>query len=258
MIKQVIQKALRPLGYEIRRTGKFEYFAAPVEFEKTDVEIFRYVFKNKLTGVSPERLIATIQACKYAVLSDIDGDFVECGVWRGGNAIAAKLVFEAYGSDKSVILFDTFAGMTEPTEFDKTEFSNLSAQVRFARSRRDNYNDWAYASLDDVKRNFENASIDTRGVKYVEGDVIDTLAARQNLPSNISVLRLDTDWYESTKAEMNALYPLLSPGGALLIDDYGHWQGARKAIEEYFEINGDQKCPLLQYTDYTGRMGIKR
>jgi predicted O-methyltransferase YrrM len=91
-------------------------------------------------------------------------------------------------------------------------------------------------------------------VRFVEGDVVQSLKIESNLPESISVLRLDTDWYESTRAELEVLYPRLSPGGVLIIDDYGHWGGAKKAVDEYFR--GRPK-PLLQYTDYTGRMGVK-
>ena len=68
-------------------------------------------------------------------------------------------------------------------------------------------------------------------------------------------MRLDTDWYESTKHELTHLFPLLSSGGVIIIDDYGHWQGAKKAVDEYFEENNIKI--LLNRIDYTGRVGIK-
>ena len=232
-------------------------FLMPVEFEKRDIKIFDYVINNQLTMVSEERLIATIQACKYAILNEIPGDFVECGVWRGGNSIAAKLLFEAYGSNKKVILMDTFAGMTEPTELDETTRHKTPAKMRFQKEQKESHNGWCYASLEEVKENFTKASAGPVGVEYIVGDITETLLTTKGLPSEISILRLDTDWYESTKFEMEVLYPLLSSGGVLIVDDYGHWNGARKAIDEYFD-NNPAKRPLLQYTDYTGRMGIKK
>ena len=75
------------------------------------------------------------------------------------------------------------------------------------------------------------------------------------LPSGIALLRLDTDWYESTKHELEHLYPLLVSGGVIIIDDYGHWKGAKKAVDEYIK---DNNLPLLlNRIDYTGRIGIK-
>ena len=181
---------------------------------------------------------------------------VACGVWRGGNSIAAKMIFEEYKSDRKVFLFDTFAGMTEPTAEDMTVKDQKSAMAKFLDSDKGDYNDWCYASLEDVQQNFVKAGLDHNNVSFIKGDVVQTLAEQANLPEKIAVLRLDTDWYESTKAEMAVLYPLLENRGAFIVDDYGHWDGARRAIEEYFDTS-EHKRPLMQYTDYTGRMGIK-
>ena len=229
----------------------------PVEFDKADVEIIDYVMTNKLTKTSTERVVATINACKHAVIAQIEGDFVECGVWRGGNAIAAKKTFERLGSDKRVYLFDTFTGMTAPGDHDKTDYNPKSAHERYSDASRDGYSDWNYASLEDVKANLANAGVDGSGLRFIEGDVLQTLVVEENLPAHVSVLRLDTDWYESTKVELERLYPRLSIGGSILIDDYGHWEGARKAVDEYFSKMEAERRPLLHYTDYTGRMGVK-
>lgn len=255
LVKSLINRALAKFDYRMVRIPAVQCIS-PVEFSPADVEIMRYVLDRKLTMVSPQRLIATIQACKYAIQAEIAGDFVECGVWRGGNSLAAKLVFEQYGSDRRVILFDTFAGMTEPTELDTSLLDGAAARARFEKSRRAEHNAWCYASLEDVERNFRDAGSSLANVRFVRGDVLETLEVEENLPAAISVLRLDTDWYESTRMEMDVLYPRLSHGGVLLIDDYGHWAGARRAVDEYFAHSGAPR-PLLQYTDYAGRMGVK-
>ena len=231
--------------------------AVPVEFDKADVEIIDYVMTNKLTKTSIERVVATINACKHAVQAQVEGDFVECGVWRGGNAIAAKKTFERLGSDKKVYLFDTFTGMTAPGDHDKTAYNPKSADERYRDASRDGYSDWNYASLEDVEANFASAGFDGSGLRFIKGDVLKTLAVEENLPAQVSVLRLDTDWYESTKVELETLYPRLSVGGSILIDDYGHWEGARKAVDEYFSKMEARRRPLLHFTDYTGRMGVK-
>lgn len=77
---------------------------------------------------------------------------------------------------------------------------------------------------------------------------------RPEVPDSIAVLRLDTDWYESTKKELDALYPRLSSGGVIIVDDYGVWQGARAAVDEYFSAH---RRPLFHYIDDTGRIGVK-
>lgn len=227
----------------------------PVEFTQEEKDIVNYVMDNKLTLVSYERLWATLMACKHAVERDIPGDFVECGVWRGGNAIVAAAIFKLYKSDRRVYLFDTFKGMTEPTDADKYFSDGSSVREVFASKQRDTHNEMYYSALEEVKTNFSDANLLDENVIIVEGDVLITLEQEQNLPEKIAVLRLDTDWYESTKKELEVLYPKISIGGTLIIDDYGHFTGSKKATDEYFEAT--KKRPLLLYTDYTGRIGVK-
>jgi len=258
MIKQSVKRLFALAGLEVHQKGIYDhYWADPVEFSSRDLEVLRFVRSNRLTMASKERVVATIKACKHAVQAGIEGDFVECGVWRGGNSIAAKLTFENYGSDKAVWLFDTFAGMTSPGEMDTTRFSDRSAADRFIDAKEADHVDWCFASLEDVKANFEKSGADMSRVRFVAGDVMKTLADKANLPKAISVLRLDTDFYDSTKAEMEYLYPRLSRGGSLLIDDFGHWDGARRAVEEYLDTLPAEARPLLHSTDYSGRMGVK-
>lgn len=257
MLKQAIKRALGTFGLEVRATGGIPPYSPPVEFTKADVAVIDFVAGSRLSMVSRERLIATINACKHAVQSGIEGDFVECGVWRGGNSIAAKLTFENYGSDKKVWLFDTFAGMTAPTAKDRAAPTGDMATNQFEQAQRDDHNEWCYASLEDVRRNFERAGVRLDGVRFIKGDVAVTLGEAANVPAAISVLRLDTDWYESTQRELEILYPRLTKGGSLLIDDFGFWEGARKAVEEYFAGLRPGDRPLLHYTDHSGRMGVK-
>jgi O-methyltransferase len=257
MLKNLVKTALHKIGLDVRRATAAPYGQPPVEFSARDEEIARYVVQRRLTMVSWERLFATITACKHAVNAEIDGDFVECGVWRGGNALAAKLTFESLGSDKKVWLFDTFTGMSEPADVDRAAFTGEAARDTFETKQKADHNEWCYASLEDVQRNFETAGVDLSRVRFVNGDVIETLGNDSNLPPAISVLRLDTDWYESTLAELRILYPRMSAGGSLLIDDFGYWEGARKAVEDYFATLAPPARPLLHYTDYTGRMGVK-
>ena len=110
-----------------------------------------------------------------------------------------------------------------------------------------------YASLADVKQCLALANYPEDKVRYVVGDVVKTLAG--NKPEQIAILRLDTDFYDSTKAELEQLYGLLSPGGILIIDDYGSWDGARKAVDEF---NAALPRPLfLARIDETGRIAQK-
>lgn len=227
---------------------------SPVEALPQEASIIQYVMSKGLTMVSYERLWTTLMACRHVAQNNIQGDFVECGVWRGGNALVAAEVFRLYGIKKNVWLFDTFKGMTEPNDFDQSAASGQSAFERFNASQRDAHNEWCYASLIDVKKNFEERGLLTDNVFFIEGDVRETLNGPL-LPESIAVLRLDTDFYDSTKKELEVLYPRLIIGGALIIDDYGHWAGSRKATDEYFSACGNR--PFLNFSDYSGRFGIK-
>lgn len=227
----------------------------PVELSTSEINIISEVFSKELTGVSRERAFANLMACKYAIERNIGGAFVECGVWRGGNAIIAAALFRLYGRSREVILFDTFNGMVAPTDEDKEIATGAYARTEFDRFQGTDHNAWCYASLDDVKQNFANFGLLDDNIKFVRGDVLETLSQECNLPECISVLRLDTDWYESTKKELEILYPRLSMGGVLLIDDYGHWSGSKRATDEYFAACRNR--PFLQYTDYTGRAAVK-
>lgn len=254
LLKRAIHVPLRRFGYEVRRApaGGSDY---PVEFDEDDIEIAEHVLDQQLTMTSRERVVATILACKHVVAQDVPGDFVECGVWRGGCSLAAKQTFERLGSHRHVHLFDTFAGMTEPTDVDTTVHGAHPAIQTYDELAREDHNEWCFASMTEVRANFRSRGVRIDEVHFVEGDVLDTLAEPDNLPERISVLRLDTDWYESTRLELESLYPRLSVGGVLVLDDYGFWHGARTAVEDYFAEHGDR--PLMMPTDLEGRTAVK-
>jgi O-methyltransferase len=111
----------------------------------------------------------------------------------------------------------------------------------------------AVASLQEVRSNMASTGIATERVHYVSGPVEETIP--RSVPERIALLRLDTDWYESTRHELEHLWDRLEPGGVLIVDDYGHWAGAREAVDEFFAARED--APLLSRVDYTGRMGVK-
>ncbi len=249
LIKRLVKSAL------IRAGIRFGKSRIPVELSKDEIELVDHIISSRLSMVSPERLWGTMMACKHIVAQNIPGDFVECGVWRGGNALIAASVFKASGVRKKIYLFDTFKGMTEPSKEDVAANDGKAAIDYFRQKQRVDHNDWCFASLADVRNNFSNLGLLSEDVIFVEGDVLQTLSDTSNIPNQIALLRLDTDWYESTMKELQILYPRLSIGGALIVDDYGHWAGSRQATDEYFSNHCPR--PFLQYTDRTGRMAVK-
>jgi O-methyltransferase len=222
-----------------------------------DMEADFWPYREKIRGytmTSVERQYTLYNALHYVHENRIDGAFVECGVYRGGSSLLASLVLKDLNDIRDVWLYDTFAGMTPPTQFDLKPGSSVEAtRQAFDERRRADHNDWCYASLEDVKSCLAIADYPEERVHYVVGDVMKTIPA--SAPDRISILRLDTDFYDSTRHELEHLYDRLAPGGILIIDDYGAWQGARKAVDEYFATKDNP--PFLVRIDDTARMGQK-
>jgi hypothetical protein len=230
------------LGY-VPKSNPHQDFSRETLSEIAAVEPF--------TMTSAERIVSLIGAVEYIERVSIPGDIVECGVWRGGSMMAVAHTLLRLQKTRHLHLFDTFEGMPPPTNAD-TNLRGDKASELLKKSDRSAWI-WAEAQIDEVRRNMERTGYPQDKVTYVKGKVEDTIPARA--PTQIALLRLDTDWYESTKHELIHLYPRLSSGGVLLIDDYGHWQGARRAVDEYIEENN---LPLLLCRiDYTGRIAVK-
>lgn len=157
-------------------------------------------------------------------------------------------------TERLIHLFDTFQGMTPPGARDVMYSGHTASELLATHENVPARNLWCWATKEDVRENTLSTGYPPDRIKFVEGDVLETIPAFA--PQSIALLRLDTDWYESTRHELIHLYPRLNPGGVLIIDDYGHWQGAREATDEYFEAH--EYKPMLHRMDYTGRCLIKR
>ena len=240
-----VRRFFKRFGYEIIKIDG--------DYTLDELEIMAKV--KPFTATSNQRIGGLINAVKYLSRNRIEGDFVECGVWAGGSMMAAMLTLLQLGdTSRHFHLYDTFEGMTPPTDKDVT-FENNHARDLLAISGDDKegHSYWAFASLNDVQRNIFSTGYPKDKIHFIKGRVEDTLPA--SMPKRIALLRLDTDWYESTCHELTHLYPLLCPSGVLIIDDYGFWQGCRKAVDEYFARQAF--VPLLVKLDFTGRLAIK-
>jgi hypothetical protein len=226
----------------------------PPDFDPWHIDIIRQV--RPYTMTSPERLYGLIQAVAYLVENNIPGDFVECGVWKGGSMMTVALTLQKLGvTDRKLLLYDTYAGMTAPTDADASYQGEGAAELLKQESgQKEESVIWAYSTLDEVRKNVSSTGYPANNIEFIEGDVLQTIPARS--PAQIALLRLDTDWYESTRHEMIHLYPNLVSGGVLIIDDYGFWRGSRQAVDEY--IAEHKPCLLLNRMDDTGRIAIKR
>jgi O-methyltransferase len=203
------------------------------------------------TMTQPEKLFGLILATRYVVEHGIPGDIVECGVWRGGSMQAAALtLLERGDSSRDLHLYDTYEGMPPPQDVDRRRDGKSAAELLASSSHDSNL--WAVATLEDVQAGMAAVGYPSERVHFHPGRVEDTIPAEA--PDSVAILRLDTDWYASTRHELEHLYHRLSPGGVLILDDYGYWEGARRATEEFL---GESGAPLLLVPLHDGRIAVK-
>jgi hypothetical protein len=244
MLKKIFRK-IKQISLESSISNDF------ADFSQDEIDIIKYV--SKFTMTSQERLVTLIRSVHYLEENGIDGDFVECGVWKGGSIMAMIKVLQSLKVEERVVwLFDTFQGMTEPKDVD-SKYDDTKADILLNNDPLRKSTIWAVSGMNEVKSNILSLGYPINKLKFVEGPVEETLM--DNEIDKIALLRLDTDWYESTKIELEMLFPKLVKGGILIIDDYGHWKGCKQAVDEYFGKLDYQI--FLNRIDYTGRIFVK-
>lgn len=250
--ERLISATARKLGVQVSRINSNQ-IRLPIEASQEDAEFIASL--RPFTMTSAERLWSLLNAVRYVQDEQIPGDFAECGVWRGGSimAMAGELMRQGR-TERQIWLYDTFAGMTSPTSVDIEAGTGITADKMLASTEvGDGNNVWCVAGRADVESNIRSTGYPIDKFRFVQGDVVETL--QTSTPEQLSILRLDTDWYESTSASLEILYPKLTIGGVCILDDYGHWQGARKAVDEYFQRSGFR--PYMHPIDYSGRVFVK-
>jgi O-methyltransferase len=236
----------RRLGYEVSPIGP------AADMEPAFLPI--YAASRPFTMGTTERLYALFKAVEHVEARGVEGAIVECGVWRGGSAMCCALALRALAStERALYLYDTFTGMAEPGPRD-TDFRGRSAHDIWRRSTQGSVTDWCLASEDEARANVLSTGYPAERMTIVAGRVEETIPAVA--PDKIAVLRLDTDWYDSTRHELVHLFPRLSAGGVLIVDDYGYWRGAREATDEYLRDVGAGL--LLCRIDHAARQGVKQ
>lgn len=204
------------------------------------------------TLTSMERMYGLYQAARHIIDAKIPGDWVECGVWQGGSMMLCAMTLNRYGTtDRELYLYDTYAGMPAPSDHDR-DYSGISAEALLSKKQSAEHY-MCRAGLECVQEHLHSTKYPPGLMHFVQGKVEETIP--KVIPDRIALLRLDTDWYESTLHELEHLYSRLVPGGILILDDYGHWEGAHRAIDEFFSRM--PRRPLLQRIDYSGRLLIR-
>ncbi len=259
MIKHLVGAASRTIRRRSLQAANTES-ASPVfppDVSQEEKEIWHAVRPYTMTSL--ERVVSLVRAVQYVAHYGIPGAFVECGVWRAGSMMAVAFALKNAGiTDRELYLFDTYNGMPDASDLDVdtsghnandllSELRNLPEQDKLES------NVLAQCGLEAVRRNMLSTGYPGERLHFIQGSVENTIPA--HAPGTIALLRLDTDWYESTRHELVHLYPRLVRAGVLIIDDYGHWQGARMAVDEYFQNSSE---PIFfNRIDYTGRVAIR-
>ena len=247
IFKNLINKIADQMGYSIINNNQ-----KIAELSKKDNDYIDLVSKFSMTPKI--RIYNLLQALRHLKMKKIDGDYVECGVWKGGNVLLFKKFLENEDfSQRNIYAFDTFEGMTNPDENDFEINTNISATKLLKNDKKKETNVWGVCSLENVKKNISKYVNNLENIYFVKGPVEITLNEAKNIPKKISLLRLDTDWYQSTKKELEVLYEKVSSGGVIIIDDYGHWGGSKKAVDNFFS----DKYVWMHYVDYACRLIIK-
>lgn len=191
--------------------------------------------KPRFTMVTNGNLLNLFNLVKEANRLDLHGDIVECGVWNGGSAAImwfANAHCPSNSCSRTIWLFDSFQGLPRPGEKD----GNWERTVYFEG--------WNQGDVEKVKQAFRTLGLGLDNVIIVPGWFESTLATAP--VSAISVLHIDADWYDSVKTALTTLYDKVVPGGFVVLDDYGYWQGCRKALEDFLVERGIYSIEIVR------------
>jgi len=214
-------------------------FDAHDSFSRTEFSrLYRSVRPYSMSGNA--RLRGLYWAIQHVVSHDVPGDIVECGTARGGSAALMGLTLKELRARRLLWVFDTFEGLPAPSKRDPDlDVANL-------------YTGSCVGTFDEVQELFEKLGI-LRDTHLIKGLFQTTVPKSEVGP--IAVLHLDGDWYDSVRVCLDHLYDRVSSGGVIQIDDYGHWEGARAAVDDF--MNKRAIHARLRRLDYTGRQMIK-
>jgi len=223
-----------------RAAARLTPFRGRSRVDFTEVEKSIYLKSAMHLCGGPEAIVSLIRAIEYVVGNRIPGAFVECGVFMGGNIeVMIRALQSLRVDDRDIYLYDTFAGMPQPDPRDDVGLGGVmktSWEAHRTEADGTSGSDWMRATVETVRERIEPLGYPAQRLHFVKGMVEDTIPGIA--PDKIAILRLDTDFYSSTKHELEHLYPRLMAGGILIIDDYGAIPGARLAADEYAAEHG--------------------
>lgn len=190
---------------------------------------------KRYTMSNPVRCRHLWNTCQQVLNRDVPGCFVECGVWKGGSSAIMALAIKHTSQKRHLHLFDSFEGLPEPTEKDGAAAAAYSGGRNKGKLAAINQ---CRAGLDEVRHLIlDVVKVNNEFAHFHVGWFQNTIPTDAGQLGPIALLRLDGDWYDSTKICLEHLYPLLSPGGVIILDDYFCWEGCQKATDEYRSRN---------------------
>jgi O-methyltransferase len=196
----------------------------------------------------------TRDAIIYCEKNNIEGSWVECGIMEGQQPrTTCFTILKNNFKIRDIYMYDTFSGLPEPGEHDFSNSLNREELLKIWVSMKtgDNTNAFCYCSLEQAKKYVNSTNYPQDKLHFIKGDVLETLNKKENIPDKICILRLDTDWYDSSKYELEKLYNNVVDGGIVILDDYFEWNGQRKATDEFFKENNINK-KIIQVNDHCG------
>ena len=227
------------------RKDTLDYGDGSLAASTINVNFLNDLLNKKFTMVTMKRLVNLYNKC--SLFTNTSYSFVECGVARGGClAVMKKLA----GPNNKVFGFDSFEGMPAITKDDISDYNKGDPSKWVGNNLS--------GGIENVYKTFQSLKLDMTNVHLIKGLFQDTLAQKEIIDKigPIAVLRLDGDWYESIKVCLEALYDKVVVGGVIILDDYGHWVGNKKATDE-FRQKRNILSPLIQ-TDYSEYYWIKQ
>lgn len=238
----------------IRQSHKYRYldkqasYRNKEELDALDIPQWKKDIIYEATPASCTHLPALLHLAdtvEYLVENDIPGDFVECGVYMGGSCMVIAGVLKHLGSNRRLLMYDTFDGVPMPNSNELTlEGNSLQEWYKNNKIDEEGNSSWCYCSFEDV---FDN--MDTVGyngdIEYIKGDVLETIP--NNYSRQIALLRIDVDLDEPTRHVLDHLYKLIPNNGSLILDDYGHFPKVKETVDSFLQEDKN-KLEEITYT----------
>ena len=239
----LIELIIRLNFFNLKNFLEYYYYINDKNYENEFLNYFNK--RNKENFLLIEKMYTVYKSLEYIRINKFKGSIIEVGVYKGRMGHIICYYLDKYKMKNKVYFFDTFEGMTEKSKHDY----NLLDKKKYLLNKGDT----SYP-LEKLKNDFKKYN-SYKNIKFIKGDVNKTLKNKKNLPKKISLLRLDTDFYLSTKNSLEKMYNLVEKSGVLIFDDFGHWNGEKKAVTEFFAIKKFK--PFLLRTCRPERVVIK-